>query len=54
MTSLGLILLSISASISNLLAVTEIDLVAAFEGVASLEDDAWTDLMVTSILNSVW
>jgi hypothetical protein len=43
MTSLGFILLSISASISNLLGVAEINLTAGLVGIASRDEDACTE-----------
>jgi len=53
MTSLGFILLSISASISNLLGVAEIHLTAVLVEIASREKDACTERSASIVVDVV-
>jgi hypothetical protein len=53
MTSLGFILLSISASISNLLGVNEMNLTAVLVGIASRDEDACTERSASIVVDMV-
>jgi hypothetical protein len=53
MTSLGFILLSISASISSLLGVTERYRTAPLDGITKRDDDAWTERNANIVVDVV-
>jgi len=53
MISLGFILLSISASISNLLGVTEMNRTAAFDEMTTREEDACTERRASIVIDVV-
>ena len=53
MISLGFILLSISASISNLLGVTEMNRTADFDGMTKRDEDACTERRASIVIDVV-
>jgi hypothetical protein len=53
MTSLGFILLSISASMSSLLGVAERNRTAAFDGITKREEDACTERNANIVIDMV-